>query len=83
VHGRIAPAERRSALLGALREAGFPVSVSGDREVRAAEAACRMVKDGANSDDLGRRLADRYPLISDAKARELAEVVISTYCRRS
>ena len=78
--GQASPAERRSRLLGALREAGLPVSETGDREVRAAELACGLVKRGADADDLARQFTERYPVIPETKARELAQIVISTYC---
>jgi hypothetical protein len=56
------------------------VSSTGDREIRLADMACGMVERGADADDLARILIDRVPVVPDAKARELAQVVISTYC---
>jgi len=73
--------DRRKELLAALRQAGVPVSSTGDREIRAAEMACRMVDQGADADELTRKFTEKIPLITRAKARELADIVISTYCR--
>ena len=73
--------DRRKEFLDALRKAGVPVSSTGDREIRAAELACRMVDQGADADELTRKFAEMFPLITRAKARELADIVVSTYCR--
>ena len=73
--------DRRKELLAALRQAGVPVSSTGDREIRAAESVCRMVDQGADANELTRKLTEMFPLITPAKARELADIVVSTYCR--
>ena len=68
---------RREGLLDALREAGVPVSESGDREMRAAELACVMVAGGATADDLALLLTEWFTAVSDTKARELSDIVVS------
>ncbi len=73
--------DRRKELLAALRQAGVPVSSTGDREIRAAESVCRMVDQGADADELTQKFTERFPLSTRAKARELADIVVSTYCR--
>ena len=73
--------DRRRELLAALRQAGVPVSSTGDREIRAAESVCRMVDQGADADELTQKFTEKFPLITRAKARELADIVVSTYCR--
>lgn len=79
-HDEASVAERRSQLLDALRQSGLPVSRTGDREVRIADAACRLVNAGLTADDLAGLLTESYPVIPEAKARELARVVVVTYC---
>ena len=73
--------DRQRELLAALRQAGVPVSSTGDREIRAAESVCRMVDQGADADELTQKFTEKFPLITRAKARELADIVVSTYCR--
>jgi len=71
--------DKRRAYLSALRKAGLPVSTSGEREVRAARIACRMVARGVSTDDLAKAITARYP-VPEARARRLVQIVVSTYC---